>query len=152
MLANEQNCIRTPIGSAQGKQQGGPQQLLCCYGAWAKTSRVVVMALTGIPKPRSATSGRVRASVNNNNMDHVLKPPTVRRHTSLQLFLTPPAPGHADADGISANSSRPTTHLPCAALPTSLFSSQVGISSFPSCNQHLRVAPSSSKWLHHASE
>ncbi|KAH8626371.1 hypothetical protein IG631_18389 [Alternaria alternata] len=36
------------------------------------------MALTGIPKPRSGTSGLVRASVNNNNMEDVLKPPTIR--------------------------------------------------------------------------
>jgi len=37
-------------------------------------------------------------------MEDVLKPPTIRRHTSLQLFLTPTAAGHADADGTSATS------------------------------------------------
>lgn len=62
------------------------------------------MALRTSRNRESGTSGRVRASVNNNNMEDVLKPPTIRRHTSLQLFLTQTAARHADADGTSANS------------------------------------------------
>lgn len=76
-------------------------------------------------------------------MEDVLKPPTIRRHTSLQLFLTPDRSRTRRRRRHFRHQPYRRRIFPCAALPTSLLSSQVGISStsFPAvvntCGSHL---------------